>query len=129
MTPSPESVHLAQRRRRGHAPSATVLVCRGCCCGTTRKHPDVDHDAQLAVWRGAARSDVTVRATGCLGPCSASNVVAVRPLGADRRIWLGGLLDHEATELLATWIGRGCALPVPPGLASHELGVTQPDAS
>ncbi len=27
--------------------SPIVTVCRGCCCGTLRKHPDVDHDAQL----------------------------------------------------------------------------------
>jgi (2Fe-2S) ferredoxin len=128
MAPPPKSVHLAQRRRRGHAPSTTVLVCRGCCCGTARKHPDVDHEAQLAAWRAAARGDVTVRATGCLGPCSASNVVAVRLPGDDRRLWLGGLLDQDVTDLVTAWIGRGCPLPLPPALASHQLGVVHPDA-
>lgn len=29
------------------AREADVFVCRGCCCGTERKHPGIDHGAQL----------------------------------------------------------------------------------
>ena len=29
------------------AAGCTVTVCRDCCCGSARKHPRVDHDAQL----------------------------------------------------------------------------------
>ena len=26
--------------------SLSVLLCRDCCCGTERKHPDFSHDLQ-----------------------------------------------------------------------------------
>jgi hypothetical protein len=111
-------VELQQRRR-----PATVLVCRGCCCGTARKHPDVDHEQQLQVWRdAAARGGALVRAVGCLGPCSTSNVVVVRSPGASTRTWFGWMLDEDATEAMAAWIAHGCRLPVPAALVEHELG-------
>lgn len=100
-----------------------MLVCRGCCCGTARKHPDVDHGEQLQAWRDAAvPSGVVVRAVGCLGPCSSSNVVVVRSPGAPTRTWFGWVLDDDATEAMAAWISHGCRLPVPAALVEHELG-------
>ena len=36
--------------------TSTVLVCRGCCCGTA-KHPDFDHDGQLDTLRAAIDTD------------------------------------------------------------------------
>jgi (2Fe-2S) ferredoxin len=65
---------------------------------------------------------VVVREVGCLGPCSTSNVVAVRPPGASQRIWLGWMLDDDATEALGEWISHGCRAPLPHALVGHELG-------
>ncbi len=39
----------------------TVTVCRGCCCGTHKKHPDVDHDAQLDLLRESVGDSARVR--------------------------------------------------------------------
>ncbi|MCW2506633.1 MAG: hypothetical protein JWO79_4917, partial [Actinomycetia bacterium] len=52
-----------------------VTVCRGCCCGTERKHPGIDHDGLLA-----ALAEVgAVRVSDCLDVCEDSNVVVVQP--------------------------------------------------
>ncbi|MFY1632080.1 hypothetical protein ACN27F_02145 [Solwaraspora sp. WMMB335] len=58
-----------------------VTVCRGCCCGTSRKHPDVDHDGQLRALRA---SGARVRVVDCLNTCERSNVVVVQPVPAAR---------------------------------------------
>ena len=45
-------------RRTGTVP-LRVTLCRGCCCGTVEKRPDVDHEAQrvrLHALAAAARS-------------------------------------------------------------------------
>ena len=39
-------------------PDRDLLLCRDCCCGSTDKHPDVDHDAlRDALLSGAGRLD------------------------------------------------------------------------
>lgn len=116
-------VRHAHRTSRRSVPHATALVCRGCCCGTQRKHPDVDHDHQLAVLEACANQAVHVRSTGCLGPCADSNVVAVRLAGTTDRVWFGLVNTDDATDALATWIRSGCHLPVPPDLRTYQLGV------
>lgn len=98
-----------------------VLVCRGCCCGTVRKHPGTDHDAQLETLRGAASDDreVRVREVDCLGPCQRSNVVVLRRVGRPAReaVWLGGMVTTTQTASLASWIAAGGDLDtVPPEL-------------
>jgi predicted metal-binding protein len=104
---------------------ATVLVCRGCCCGTERKHPEVDHEAQLRDLRAAAAaSGAVVRQVGCLGPCSESNVMVVRSPGATKRHWFGSMLESDATAAMAGWIAAGCRGPVPAELAPNLLGPT-----
>ncbi|MFY1649964.1 hypothetical protein ACN27J_03605 [Solwaraspora sp. WMMB762] len=91
-----------------------MTVCRGCCCGTRRKHPDVDHDRQLDILRAAG----SVRVSDCLNACDRSNVVVVQPavlarrLGA-RPVWLGGVLDETALSIVVDWIAAGG-----PGLAA-----------
>lgn len=100
------------RRHRRRGPR--VLVCRGCCCGTTRKHPDVDHDEQVARLRSAC----AVRVVGCVDECAHSNVVIVRR-PSQPSLWLGGLLDPSLTEALRTWLARGAAGPVPASLRPH----------
>lgn len=59
-----------------------VWVCRGCCCGTKKKHPGVDHvglERQLRA--GAQAAGARYEVTGCLGPCGQGNVVVVRSEG------------------------------------------------
>ena len=98
----------------------SVLVCRGCCCGTD-KHPQVDHAAQLEALRAAALSHGRARLweVDCLGPCSSSNVVVVRS-GTARR-WFGQMLDPHDTARLAEWIRSGAATLPPPRLAARQF--------
>jgi hypothetical protein len=92
-----------------------MLVCRGCCCGTIAKHPDVDHDGHLARLHAAARSaGARSWAVDCLGPCTRSNVVVVR--AGRRRYWFAEMLDDGMVEQLARWVERGAPMPVPSAL-------------
>ena len=95
--------------------TATVLVCRGCCCGT-EKHADVDHQSQLDLLGEAARGLLVggrMRITDCLGPCERSNVIAVRHRDLARpgvrtgTTWFGGVLEPADTGRLAAWIATG----------------------
>ena len=98
----------------------SVVVCRGCCCGTD-KHPQVDHAAQLEELRAVALSHGRARLweVDCLGPCSSSNVVVVRS-GTARR-WFGQMLDPHDTARLAEWIRSGAAILPPPRLAARQF--------
>lgn len=106
--------------------TSTVLVCRGCCCGT-EKHPDFDHAAQLAELRAASDEDSAgrIRVTQCLGPCGESNVIAVRHRDTERSgvrvgtTWFGGVLTTRLTADLAGWVSSGAA---PETLPASLLG-------
>ncbi len=93
--------------------SVRVLICRGCCCGTARKHPDTDHDAQLAALSASAR----VRVVDCVDECSRSNVIIVRP-GDGTSVWFGRVLDEATTAAMCDWLIAGAPRPVPAHLAS-----------
>ncbi len=103
----------------------TVTVCRGCCCGTVKKHPTIDHDARLANLRNLVEGIGNLRVSDCLGPCERSNVVVVSPSKRGHRVggrpvWLGYVLDAAAEADIATWLldgGPGLA-PPPKALAS-----------
>jgi hypothetical protein len=98
----------------------SVLVCRGCCCGTVGKHPDVDHVGQLARLRAALPDDGSrVWEVDCLGPCERSNVVVVRR--GRRRRWFGEVLDQEDTGALAAWLAAGPGAMPPARLAAREF--------
>jgi (2Fe-2S) ferredoxin len=112
-----------------------LTVCRGCCCGTRKKVPGVDHKAQLA--RLSAIDDhagrtVPVRASKCLGICFQANVVVVQPsqtgrAAGGRPVWLGQVTEDKLIEAIDDWIfegGPGLA-PLPAVLADH---VTSKDA-
>ncbi|WP_083555298.1 hypothetical protein [Nocardiopsis dassonvillei] len=112
-----------------------LTVCRGCCCGTKKKVPGVDHKAQLARLRAiddhSGRS-VPVRTSKCLGICFQANVVVVQPSSAGRAaggrpVWLGEVTEDKLVEAVDDWIfegGPGIA-PLPAVLADH---VTSKDA-
>ena len=87
--------------------SFSVLVCRGCCCGTDAKHPGVDHRDQVERLGAALPAGLPSRLwqVDCPGPCSSSNVVVVRS-GRSRR-WFGEMLDTEDIDDLADWIRSG----------------------
>lgn len=87
----------------------SVLVCRGCCCGTT-KHPDVDHAGQVEVLRASLPPGGKLWTVDCLGPCHASNVVVVR--SAAGRSWFGRVLSTGHTDALASWIQSGAQTPI-----------------
>lgn len=82
--------------------TVTVLVCRGCCCGTERKHPDIDHAAHLDTLRSALPTGQSTKlwTVDCLGPCDHSNVIVVGT-GATRR-WFGDMLGDDDIQTLAT---------------------------
>jgi hypothetical protein len=87
----------------------TLTVCRDCCCGTSRKHPGVDHRAQLERFRAAPGR---LRVSDCLDACAYSNVVVVSPSTAGRAagarpVWLFGVLDDETEAEVVAWVEAG----------------------
>ncbi|MER5933479.1 (2Fe-2S) ferredoxin domain-containing protein [Streptomyces sp. NPDC002054] len=120
-----------------HAPRpCTLVVCRGCCCGTPRKHPGTDHAAQLArlqAAEAASEGQLAVRTVDCLGPCEQANVIVVQPTTEARRrgaraAWFGWVLDDTATDDIADWAlagGPGTA-PLPPALTLHQVDPPTP---
>ncbi|MFD4638046.1 hypothetical protein ACFWN2_12070 [Lentzea sp. NPDC058436] len=98
-----------------------ITVCRGCCCGTERKHPEVDHERQLEVLRGR----LSVRVADCLDACEVSNVVVVQPSRAARvkgarPVWVGSVLDDESVLGVIDWVDAGG-----PGLAAPPAAVRE----
>lgn len=97
----------------------TVVVCRGGDCGSRRKHPDVDHGAQLEAFRSLVPRDVAVVPSKCLDACEHSNVVVVMPgdegeaAGAGP-VWIGDVNDQAVTDDIIEWVAAGG-----PGIAAE----------
>ena len=94
------------------AAAPTITACRGCCCGTRVKHPDVDHFNQLRQLRDLSGSAARVRTSDCLGVCERSNVLVVGPsllgrLEGAGPVWLGDVLDDDAIAGIASWVREG----------------------
>ncbi|RJQ76175.1 (2Fe-2S) ferredoxin domain-containing protein [Pseudonocardiaceae bacterium YIM PH 21723] len=88
-----------------------VTVCRGCCCGTVRKFPDVDHSAQLDRLRAELAGIAKIKVVDdCLGPCSDGNVIVVKPQGV-KPIWVARVLTDQVVADLIDWIRSGAAEP------------------
>lgn len=110
----------------------SVLVCRGCCCGTVQKHPSTDHDLQLATLRAAVElvPGACLRVVGCLDACQHSNVVVVRTPTVDggrATRWFRHVLTDQDTATLAAWLGAsGAGDDLPPELRDR---VIQPNAT
>lgn len=101
-----------------------VRMCRGCCCGTARKHPDVDHDAISAMLEENIGPGAALVHVDCLWACDLSNVIVVNPAPAAREAgarpaWVPHVNTHERAAALARWVRDGG-----PGAADppHELG-------
>jgi hypothetical protein len=102
-------------------------MCRGCCCGTTRKHPDVDHDGIAEVLEGAIGPEAELVRVDCLWACDLSNVVVVNPTAEARRLgarpaWIAQVNTLECARAIAQWVRQGG-----PGVADppDELGAVQ----
>jgi hypothetical protein len=98
--------------RRPDAERVTLTVCRGCCCGTLSKHPDVDHAEHLARLRAALDQVARLRVSGCLGSCEHSNVIIVNPsprgrAASGRPVWLEHVLDDDAIDGVMEWVRAG----------------------
>lgn len=106
-------------------------MCRGCCCGTVRKLPDVDHEGIAAVLEASIGPEAHLTRVDCLWACELSNVVVVNPAAAARRrgarpAWITRVNTVERARALADWVRRGG-----PGLADppHDLGDLRPPAT
>ncbi|MEV8531924.1 (2Fe-2S) ferredoxin domain-containing protein [Streptomyces sp. NPDC051211] len=120
-----------------HGPRpCTLVVCRGCCCGTSRKNPGTDHAAQLARLEEAAAGSegrLAVRTVDCLGPCAQANIIVVQPSTEARRrgaraTWFGWVLDDSATDDITAWAlsGGPGSTPLPPALTLHQVDPPTP---
>lgn len=90
----------------------TVTLCRDCCCGTARKHPGADHDAQLEALREGLSGYGRVVVSQCLLACERSNVVVVSPSRAARQagakpVWLARVLFPAETQAVIDWVKDG----------------------
>lgn len=98
-----------------------VRMCRGCCCGTARKHPDVDHARIAEILESETGPASTLVTVDCLWACGHSNVVVVNPTTQARRAgarpaWITQVNTSERAHALAAWIragGPGVADPPP----------------
>lgn len=105
--------------RDAHRSHTRVSMCDGCCCGTTRKHPGVDHAGIRNLLAAAvASTGGRSRSVACLGVCERSNVVLVRTRQAGS-FWIGEVLDEPIVVALDGWIRQGTPLPVPAEVAAH----------
>ena len=89
------------RKSRDHASpkKAKVYLCRGCCCGTRKKHPHSDAKALERIARlGATRARARFTKTKCLGPCGQGNIVVVRAAGTYR--WFRKMDELAQTKCL-----------------------------
>lgn len=103
-----------QRRKRGGSEESAeplVVVCRGGDCGSRRKHPEVDHQAQLAAIREGVGAGASVVVSRCLDACDHSNVVVVLPGSAGRDfaepVWVGEVNDQATTAEVIEWVQQG----------------------
>ena len=70
----------------------SVVVCRDCCCGNLRKHPEFDHDAQLAAIREAMAGRGQVRTSTCLDACEPfDECTSAERVRRGPRAWFGVL--------------------------------------
>lgn len=102
--------------RAEHADSServTLVVCRGGDCGSRRKHPELDHGAQLDAVRAAVDPSLAeVVPSKCLDACEHSNVFVVMPGEAGRvagatPVWIGEVNDPAVTHDITSWVNVG----------------------
>lgn len=109
---------MGKKAKKPKAPK--LYVCRGCCCGTGKKHPHSDAKAlERLAERGAARAGVAYRRTKCLGPCGQGNIVVVRAGGTYR--WFRKMDDEDGTRLLLDHLAEQGDVAAPPAELAGRL--------
>lgn len=99
-------------KKRDKPKADRVWVCRGCCCGTKKQHPGIDHKELERVARaGAAEAGAKYQVTDCLGPCGQGNVVVTRTDGVIR--WFRKVNDVDTTKAVLAHVRDGGPLPLP----------------
>lgn len=94
--------------------SFSVLLCRDCCCGTDRKHPDFDHAAQRRELEDVIRkAGGKLHIVKCIDACSYSNVAVIRRHNGEK-IWLGGLAKVEIHDELCHFLASDVFQPLTP---------------
>lgn len=97
-----------------------VVVCRGGDCGSQLKHPSTGHATQLRRLREEIDPETaTVATSKCLDACDYSNVIVVVPGAAGRAageqpVWVGRVLDQDATTDIITWVNHNDPDAEPP---------------
>ncbi len=95
--------------RRPALPDVSIMVCHDCCCGTSRKHPSVDHRAQRDQLLALESDTVRVQVVDCLDLCQQSNVVLVRDYSLPRRerdTWLARIHRSSEIEAVEEWVNE-----------------------
>jgi hypothetical protein len=117
-----------KKRGPGGAGSGpTVTLCRGCCCGTERKHPGVDHAGQVERLRDDTAGAGRVRLSDCLDACAHSTVAVVTPsptgrAAGARPVWLLGVLDRATEDEITAWVrAGGPGVADPPGMLDLRI--------
>jgi hypothetical protein len=93
-------------------PGPRVRMCRGCCCGTTSKHPNVDHDRIADILENELGPASELVRVDCLWACEHSNVVVVNPTANARQAgarpaWITQVNTPERAHALAAWVRHG----------------------
>lgn len=111
----------ATRVRRERPSTVRVQVCDGCCCGTERKHPGVDHEhIRARITAAAEGAGGRMRVVDCVDECSRSNVVIVRSARVNSsQVWIGGVLDDTTVDALCEWIAVGATAAMPAEVESR----------
>lgn len=109
--------------------SLSVLVCRGCCCGTQDRP---DHAAHLATITAATLdAGGLVKVTNCIGPCDRKNVVVVRTRATGSR-WTAryfAAVDDVEVAALQKWFREdpvGQPEPIELAAARFEWPIPRP---
>jgi (2Fe-2S) ferredoxin len=109
------------KRAKIAAKPPKVFNCRGCCCGTRKKHPGVDASLLSKVLKeGARAAGADYRRTGCLGPCGQGNIVVVRAAGRTR--WFRKMDDEDTTlALMDHLVDSGNVIDLPEALRRRVM--------
>jgi (2Fe-2S) ferredoxin len=126
--PQPTSRTTPSPRAQASPAGCSLVVCHGCCCARDEKARSQEALILLAGLRDACGPDIPIVTSDCLGPCSYSDVVVVRPSRAARSrgarpTWLGWMRHPGAYDQVALWASLGGPgnQPLPTGLALHRF--------
>jgi (2Fe-2S) ferredoxin len=126
--PQPASRTTQSLRPQASPAGCSLVVCHGCCCARDGKARSQEALILLAGLRDVCGPDIPIVTSDCLGPCSYSDVVVVRPSRAARNrgarpTWLGWMRHQEAFDQVALWASLGGPgnQPLPAALALHSF--------